>query len=148
MPTSRDSRQFNAPDLARRLQAARKVKGFTQAQLAELTGLQRHNVKSYETGDSVPPLGTFVALAEALEVSLWWLAVGDEGGDDTVVERDVVVEIRLKSYIELVTDPDLLKKAAPTSQELLQLLIASKAGSIRDVVDLFGLLHEMRRETK
>lgn len=61
-----------------RMRFARKERGITQKALAETTGIHHRTVQGYE-GDSIQPT-IFMAtcIADAMEVSLDWLAGRDE----------------------------------------------------------------------
>jgi transcriptional regulator with XRE-family HTH domain len=48
----------------------RKMRGMTQAQLAELVGVEQPHISRIERGDEGPPLALFRRVAEALRVSL------------------------------------------------------------------------------
>lgn len=55
--------------VGRRIKAAREAKGLTQEKLAELVDLSPTHVSVIERGVKVPNLDSFVAIANALEVS-------------------------------------------------------------------------------
>jgi transcriptional regulator with XRE-family HTH domain len=69
---------MNQKAIGRRIKAARDKKRLTQEQLAELVDLSPMHVSVIERGVKPPKLETFVALANALEVS------ADELLQDTV----------------------------------------------------------------
>ncbi len=56
-------------DLATRLLEARKQKGLSQQQVAEIAGVHFTNVGKYERAESVPSADVFNRIAKALEVS-------------------------------------------------------------------------------
>ncbi len=56
-------------DFGHRLPAIRKAKGFTQVQLADVTGTTQRAISYYETEAGYPPMPAVVALAQALGVS-------------------------------------------------------------------------------
>ena len=60
---------MDAIAVGRRIKAARKVKHMTQEKLAETIDLSTDHISVIERGVKVPRLDTFVAIANALEVS-------------------------------------------------------------------------------
>lgn len=56
--------------LARELLDARRKRGLTQDQLAELTGIDQADISRIEAGAANPTLETLAAVAVALEVDL------------------------------------------------------------------------------
>ena len=63
-----------------RLQEARKAKGFSQEDLADLLGVSHVQVAFWEMGRNAPRVEKLPAIAGALGVSLDWL-FGIEGAD-------------------------------------------------------------------
>lgn len=62
-----------------RLKQAREINGFTQAEAAEETNIQRYLISNYETGRTQPDLETLGKLADFYCVSVDWL-LGTKGG--------------------------------------------------------------------
>lgn len=60
---------MDARAVGRRIKAARETKKLTQEDLAALVGISPTHVSIIERGVKVPRLDTFVAIANALEVS-------------------------------------------------------------------------------
>ena len=60
---------MDAIAVGRRIKAAREVKHMTQEKLAETIELSTDHISVIERGVKVPRLDTFVAIANALEVS-------------------------------------------------------------------------------
>jgi len=58
----------------RNLEAARKRKNWTQDDLSEKTGISRNVIGKYERNENSPSVDTAAKLADALEVSLDFLA--------------------------------------------------------------------------
>ena len=56
-----------------RLKAARLVRGLSQGDLAELSGLKPAAVSHFETGQRTPSLNNLIRLADALDVSADYL---------------------------------------------------------------------------
>jgi putative transcriptional regulator len=57
-------------ELGNRLREARGTKGWTQAQLAEVIGVSRKTINTFENGVFVPSTVLAVKLASALEASV------------------------------------------------------------------------------
>ncbi len=55
--------------VAQRIIAARKAKGLTQEELAALAGISSTHMSVIERGGKMPLLDTFVAIANALDIS-------------------------------------------------------------------------------
>lgn len=62
-----------------RLKQAREINGFTQAEAAAETNIQRYLIANYETGRTQPDLETLGILADYYNVSVDWL-LGTNGG--------------------------------------------------------------------
>lgn len=52
------------------IKEARKKKGLSQSELADLSGLNRNSIYNYETGKREPRIDALVAIAKALEISI------------------------------------------------------------------------------
>ncbi len=65
-------------DFKERIFQARKAKGFSQEELAELVGVSRQAVSKWETGEAMPDMEKLVALCHALELDFEYLALGKE----------------------------------------------------------------------
>lgn len=63
----------------------RKIKGFTQDDIAEAMNVSRQSVSKWENGESQPDIGKIVKLADLLEVSL-----------DTLFDRDNAIKTEQK----------------------------------------------------
>lgn len=66
--------------IAERFVIARTARGLTQAGAAKLVGVEQASVSRWETGKSMPPIGSFRRIADLLGVPFAWL-IGhqDEG---------------------------------------------------------------------
>lgn len=60
----------------KRLLNFRSKFGYTQSELAKLTGVAQRTIASYEIGESTPRMKALVRLANALQVSPEWLSQG------------------------------------------------------------------------
>lgn len=61
-----------------RLNAARKAKGFTAQQMADILKTGIRNYRKYESGDARPTLETLVLIADTLDVSTDYLLCRDD----------------------------------------------------------------------
>lgn len=64
-------------DLADKIIALRKKKGWSQEELAEKTGVSRQAVSKWEGAQSVPDLSKILLLSEIFEVSTDYLLKDD-----------------------------------------------------------------------
>lgn len=69
---------------SQRLRELRKEHGLTQHQLAELAGICRSNVNTWETGRSLPLPNGLISLANAFECSIDYL-LGRELEDGRII---------------------------------------------------------------
>lgn len=67
-----------APSLGSRIRARRHAVGLTQEKLASHCGVSRAAVAQWEAGVTRPSLDNLVEAAEALDVWLSWLTIGDQ----------------------------------------------------------------------
>ena len=58
---------MDAQKVGRRIQEARKARGLTQAELAQMVDLSTKYISNVECGFKTPKLNTFVAIANALQ---------------------------------------------------------------------------------
>ena len=65
-------------DLKERIFQARKAKGLSQEDLAEVIGVSRQAVSKWETGEAMPDMEKLIALCHALELDMEYLALGKE----------------------------------------------------------------------
>ena len=63
-------------DFKERVFQARKAKGFSQEGLAEVIGVSRQAVSKWETGEAMPDLEKLIALCNALDQNIEYLALG------------------------------------------------------------------------
>lgn len=52
------------------IQSLRKLKGYTQNQLGDFVGVSFQAVSKWERGETLPDIGTFVAIAEVLDTTI------------------------------------------------------------------------------
>lgn len=58
---------MDAQKVGRRIQEARKARGITQSELAQMVDLSTKYVSNIECGFKTPKLNTFIAIANALQ---------------------------------------------------------------------------------
>lgn len=117
----------------KRIAIARTALGITQGKLADMVGIGRRQVASYEGGNSKPRDTVLQNLAAALGTSTEWLAQGiGKGPDVSSIKRTVTVqEIPVYSNASsLWLDP--LIDGEPSVTDFIQ-------SPIRDREDLFAL---------
>lgn len=81
--------------LAKRLKHARTLRGMTQAQLSDASGVKQPDISKIERGEILKSTG-LLGLARALSVSPDWLDVGDgpmDGGGHIVEEQRAVYSV-------------------------------------------------------
>ncbi|WNC15991.1 helix-turn-helix transcriptional regulator [Brevibacillus brevis] len=94
--------------LSQRLRTARRAKGFTQEELAELVCTTKGTISNYENNHSTPPNDMLRQLADILNVSTdWLLGRTDEptsysGSSSTAAEKRSLDEL----LQEKIDDPD------------------------------------------
>ena len=67
-----------ATTIGERMRQVRRQRGLTQAALAELAEMSTTTVSRIERGCLVPHQHTVQHLATALDISMWWLILGDD----------------------------------------------------------------------
>lgn len=102
-----------------KIQAHRKLKGLTQAELAAASGLSEMSIRRYESGDRLPPISVAKKIAEALSIQESLLTKNTEldiekiGTENTGINSDIIfLEIerayflRLNDYLTNMTAAD------------------------------------------
>ena len=82
-------------ELGQKIKTARKQKGLSQEQLAELVGYKVGTISKYEQGYRIPDIGMFRKIATVLECNLAELA----GTTDEVIRETIRFEETVESYI-------------------------------------------------
>jgi len=93
-------RQENAGGIGWRIARARKERGLTQEELAELIGVSPRSIQGYEAG-KVVPYRRLAQLAEVTNRELVWILEGDEAA--TALDDPEVLE-RLVTAVEDVSE--------------------------------------------
>lgn len=61
----------DAADVMQLLKLTRKARGWSQLELARITGLKQSNISAYETRRKTPSLQTLFKLTDGLDLDLW-----------------------------------------------------------------------------
>ena len=109
-------RQENAGGIGWRIARARKERGLTQEELAELIGVSPRSIQGYEAG-KVVPYRRLAQLAEVTNRELVWILEGDEAA--TAIDDPEVLE-RLVTAVEDVSEQ--AKRIRLTAERLEHLL--------------------------
>ena len=75
------------------LRNLRAVKGWTQVQLAEYTGLSKNNISDYEIGRSQPDINGLIALSKVFNISVDEL-IGNAFANDDIFQFALYDETR------------------------------------------------------
>lgn len=123
--------------------------------MSQKTGIPRSTLETYLTGKAEPKISRLVAIAQAAEISIGWLATGDGGeqgemtGGDKVTLNcelnalivDGIVSVYRQSGCDL-DPPELGRKAAQIYSTLINAYDASRDREI----GLRALLEQLRSE--
>ena len=90
--------------LAERLLEARKVKGKTQNDLAELLNVKRATYGEYERSNNQPPIDKLVIISNYLNVSLDYLVGKEEKQNVDILETLEVVKENLTTENAYISD--------------------------------------------
>jgi len=82
-------------ELGQKIKSARRQKGLSQEQLADLVGYKVGTISKYEQGYRIPDIGMLRKITAALGCSLSELA----GTTDEVIEETIRFEEAVESYI-------------------------------------------------
>lgn len=61
--------KFDNALVAERIKECRKIRGYSQEELANLLGMKRTNIANYEAGRIIPPGNVVVAMSDILDIS-------------------------------------------------------------------------------
>ena len=65
-------------DLGQKMKQARKLKGLSQQQLADLVGLKVGTISKYEQGNRTPDIGMLIAVSKAIDWDISYLIAPDK----------------------------------------------------------------------
>jgi transcriptional regulator with XRE-family HTH domain len=108
-------------DFGENMLTVRKQKGMTQQELGKVIGLDKRVISKYENGQTIPSIKVAIQIAQALQVSLDYLA----GSDKSLFIDDQEIIQLLKNYNDLADDIKITLK-----NMLKALTIYSKVQSI------------------
>ena len=112
----------------KRLKQARNERGLTGPLLAAKLGLERSMIPQYETERTAPSMAVLQKMAQALQVSLDWLVLGEATDANELYDKELAtyfkkvdrLESRERSLIKMFLDSMLAR------QELEELKIATR----------------------
>lgn len=84
---SRTEEQVPA-EIGSRVKEARKSRGFSLFDVYLRTDIPVDTLTQIEQGETVPPLGTVIKLAKALDLKVGYFISGEEGKDYAIVRRE------------------------------------------------------------
>ena len=96
--------------LGKRINAARKERGWTNEHLAEVCNINATYLRQIESGAKTPSLQVFVSLCDALRVSPTYL-LADNLADSTAKDLDAL--------------PELYKSATPAQVNMITAMVKS-----------------------
>lgn len=100
------------PDLTRtRLEQAFAASGFTQAELARASGIDRGSISLYLSGRYCPKADKLIRLAAALSVSPEWLSGLDSAPTETALSFPVMVDLAPDGTLVPGPDTQLIPRA-------------------------------------
>lgn len=109
--------------LGEKIKSARKAKGFTQRQLADLVNAKHNSVSDWEKGKSKPDPDTIELLCGALEVTPTWL-VGSKSDDEYA---DIIGKIMNEpGLLDMIDD---YKNLSENDKKAICQIISSLRGS-------------------
>ncbi|CAB5720048.1 transcriptional repressor DicA [Delftia tsuruhatensis] len=104
-------------ELPQRLIKARSGHGWSQADLAEVSGVAPAQISRYEQGRSKPRTEVAAKLAKALAVSFEWLAYGRGNIDDGADVPKYPAAQKLVHTFDLENDPELREAVESLAEE-------------------------------
>lgn len=110
--------------IGERLKEIKKIRGITQADIAEITGVSVSAVKKWEQDQTDPNTGILIKLADHLNVSIDYLLKRsdtvsiDPDAEDSLLSKyrqlDGTDKDRIASYADGLLENDKYKKDTPT----------------------------------
>jgi transcriptional regulator with XRE-family HTH domain len=89
--------QFAAEEIGARIQQARKERGLTQEELAEMASFSKRSLQDYETGVTIP-YRHMAEISRLLGRSVEWFLYGDEAAE---TQADLMAKVdRLEGLLE------------------------------------------------
>ena len=94
---------FDATLVGKRIKQARKAKGYTQEELAEIIYMNPNSLSRLENATMGLSLSTLVALCRTLEVSADYLLFGAESGTEQSSVSHLLASLTPKEQIQAET---------------------------------------------
>lgn len=97
---------MNKKSVGARIRKIRLSLGHNQAEFGQLVQVSNASVSSYEKGDVYPPIGALVRIAQAGNVTIDWLVMGEESTRKTLKKLLSDEELLLLEAFERAGDDD------------------------------------------
>ena len=94
--------------LGQKIKMYRKIKKYTQSELAELVGLNEKQISRIEAGQNYPTYQTFVKLIDALDINISEFLI-DDNVKFNYLEKELMSIIKSSSERELKFFLDVIK---------------------------------------
>ncbi len=94
-------------NIGQKIKFYRKLKKYTQSELAELVGLNEKQISRIEAGQNYPTYSTFVRLIQALDIDLVEFSVKNDN-HSSYLEKELIsliknsTEKELKIYLDVI----------------------------------------------
>ena len=132
-------------ELGQRIKSARKQKGLSQMQLADLVGYKVGTISKYEQGYRIPNIAMMNLIASALECSLAELA----GQTGEVIEETIRFEEAVENYLGWLRGVEIML-TTPTYEDDdgkdKAAIIVDIDGVPLDIGDNIGNIMQMNKE--
>ena len=134
-PSELSDADAEALGVASALIKARTVRGFTQAQLSDISGVSRSAIKGYETGRNMPGSRELKALCRALHISPNALLFGTE----TPFSGEPIDAENVAALREILAGPEDAKVTRARLAHLSTLLTTDEAASLFNLVQALAV---------
>lgn len=84
----------------KRLKQARNERGLSGPELAAKLGLERSMIPQYETERTAPSMAVLQKMAQALQVSLDWLVLGEDRTATELYDKELAVYFKKVDRLE------------------------------------------------
>ena len=96
--------QFEAREIGARIQQARKERGLSQEELAEMASFSKRSLQDYETGETIP-YRHFRELGRLLDKQPEWFLYGDRDRDDGADRDDAELRELVRDEVATLLGP-------------------------------------------
>ena len=97
--------QFAAEEIGARIQQARKERGLTQEELAEMASFSKRSLQDYETGVTIP-YRHLAEIARLLGKTVEWFLYGDEAANAGELEAIRAELVEMRRLLEALGEED------------------------------------------